>query len=166
MSQKVVFTEDECDKIIAFSKTYEKHSSSEWWYGDNTKYDAWHLFRNQETEWIFKKLFDHIKNETEFIIVNEIDVVHLHNLKLGNKFELHIDKNSNFNVGACLNDDYDGGELTYYNPEYSLPKIKGEIYTFYGNREHEVKTVTRGERWSLIGFFKKGTIKNKNIKLI
>ena len=164
--QEVFFTTEECAKIIEFSKIYEKHSSSEWWKGNNTNYNAWHLFRNDETEWIFKKLLEYILNQTEVKILKEINVVHLHNLKSGNKFEPHIDKNSEFNVGVCLNDNYKGGELIYYNPLYVLPKIKGKIYTFYGSRNHEVKEVIDGERWSLIGFFQKGTIKIKNNKTL
>jgi hypothetical protein len=155
------FTEEECDKIISLSESFQRHSSEDWWKGHETKYFAWHITRNTETEWIFQRLFNYIKMYTDVKIVKELEVVNLQNLKTGNKFELHYDKHSDFNIGCCLNNDYDGGELICYNPEVTMSKIKGELYTFYGDNLHEVKQVTRGERWSLIGFFKKGTTENK-----
>ena len=53
-----------------------------------------------------------------------------------------------------LNDDYEGGDFVLYEPtDTVLPKNIGDIYTFNHSLEHEVLEVTKGHRWSLIGFY-------------
>ena len=155
------FTKEECNKIISLSNIFQKHSSNEWWDGNQTIYYAWHLERNEITEWIFERLLNYLKMNTDIILNKPLNMIHLQNVQTGNKFEPHIDKNSLYNIGACLNDDYIGGELICYNPTLIVPKIAGNIYTFSGNRMHEVTQVISGERWSLIAFLSKDLLKNK-----
>jgi predicted 2-oxoglutarate/Fe(II)-dependent dioxygenase YbiX len=155
------FTTDECTKIISLSNVFEKHLSSEWWEGNQTIYSAWHLERNGMTEWIFERLLTYLEQNTNIVLKQPLSLIHLQNFQTGNKFEPHIDKRSEYNLGVCLNDDYGGGELICYEPKIILPKVIGSIYTFYGTKVHEVKEVTYGERWSLIAFFNKDTIERK-----
>jgi hypothetical protein len=157
------FTKDECKKIISLQNVFKKHTSDEWWESDETKYFAWHLERNEITEWIFERLLNFISTNTNIILKKPFNLIHLQNVKTGNKFEPHIDKHSVRNVGVCLNDDYEGGELICHDPEVILPKVVGNIYTFYGSRLHEVTQVTMGERWSLIAFLDKDLMENKLI---
>ena len=161
----ISFTKEECEKIISLSNEFDKHSSSEWWESDETIYSAWHLYRSPLTEWIFVRLSEYLEQSTTIRLTEPIDLIHLQNVQTGNKFEPHVDKRSEYNIGVCLNDDYGGGELICYNPKIVLPKICGVIYSFYGSRMHEVKEVTHGERWSLIAFIDKKKIKS-NISLI
>jgi len=158
----VNFTKEECKKIISLQSVFKKHTSDKWWEGDETKYFAWHVERTHSSEWIFVRLMEYIEQNTPIKLVEPINLIHLQNVQTGNKFEPHIDKRSEYNIGVCLNEDYEGGELICYNPIKILPKICGTIYSFYGNRLHEVKEVTYGERWSLIVFIEKNNIKKEN----
>jgi predicted 2-oxoglutarate/Fe(II)-dependent dioxygenase YbiX len=155
------FTKEECNEIISLSNLFQKHLSNEWWESNETIYFAWHIERNEITEWIFERLLNYLKMNTNITLNKPLNVIHLQNVQKGNKFEPHIDKHSLYNIGACLNDDYQGGELICYNPKFIVPKIAGNIYTFYGSRLHEVTEVTSGERWSLIAFLSKDLLKNK-----
>ena len=155
------FTKEECNKIISLSNVFDKHSSNEWWSGNQTIYFAWHLERNEVTEWVFERLLKFIETDTNIKLIKPLNVIHLQNVQTGNKFEPHNDKHSLRNIGVCLNDDYEGGELICYNPKFIVPKIAGSIYTFYGSKLHEVTEVTKGERWSLIAFLSKESLPNK-----
>ncbi len=157
----VNFTKEECDKIISLSNIFEKHLSKEWWESNETIYFAWHLERNEMTEWIFERLLKFIETNTNIKLIKPLNLIHLQNVKTGNKFEPHVDKHSLRNIGVCLNDDYEGGELICYNPKLVLPKTTGNIYTFYGSKLHEVTEVTYGERWSLIAFLSKDFFNKK-----
>lgn len=155
------FTKEECNKIISLSNLFQKHLSNEWWKSNETIYSAWHIERTEITEWIFKRLLNYLKMDTTITLNKPLNMIHLQNVQKGNKFERHIDKHSLYNIGACLNDDYEGGNLICYNPKFILPKITGSIYTFYGGRLHEVTEVTSGERWSLIAFLSKDLLTKK-----
>jgi predicted 2-oxoglutarate/Fe(II)-dependent dioxygenase YbiX len=158
---EIKFTIEECEKIISLSNIFEKHYSSEWWQSNETIYLAWHITRNEVTEWIFERLTNYLESSTKIRLIEPLSLIHLQNVQSGNKFEPHVDKRSEFNIGVCLNDDYEGGELICYNPKIVIPKVKGSIYSFYGSKLHEVKEVTMGERWSLISFISKSAIKRE-----
>jgi len=160
MSQ-VFFTDNECDEIISLSTKLKTHHSSEWWMGDKTSYFAWHIEKNEETKWIFDRLTLFLSKNTNFKVLKDIDMIHLQNVKQGHGFEPHIDKHSEYNIGVCLNIDYEGGELICHDYKLYIPKIKGLIYSFYGTQLHEVKKVLSGERWSLIAFLDNTIIERK-----
>ena len=72
-----------------------------------------------------------------------------------------------WNVGVCLNDNYQGGDFTVYDPTIILPKEAGSIYSFESQRPHEVSPILSGERWSIIGFLERGHIgKNEPTQLM
>ena len=112
---------------------------------------------------IFDRLFNYFTNTTGIKIKKELDIIHLHNYKQGNKFIKHKDNlypTQIHNIGVCLNDDYVGGEFVLYEPDELLPKKQGELYTFESLRLHEVKKIESGERWSIIAF-----LHNENLEL-
>lgn len=165
--QNVVFTQKECETIIYLSEDIEKQNSNLYFKNENDiKYNLWNIHRTPKTQWIFDRLFNYFTNTTGIKIKKELDIIHLHNYKQGNKFTKHKDNlypTQIHNIGVCLNDDYTGGEFVLYEPYEILPKKQGEIYTFPSLREHEIKEITKGERWSIISFLH---IKNLEIKKI
>lgn len=80
-------------------------------------------------------------------------------------YKPHLDTSFNLNhpsfyrklsVVLQLNDDYEGGDFILYGDtmfdEIILPKTKGTIIVFPSNRYHEVKEITSGNRYSIIGW--------------
>jgi hypothetical protein len=157
---KILFSKEECDHIITLSK--ELNEIKPYGYKDNVNnenlkisYSVWPIDRGNTTQWIFNKIHTYFENETGLKIKKELDVLFIHKYIEGQQFEKHTDvyyKTQIYNIGLCLNDNYDGGEFVLYNPELILPKKQGSIYTFLSNRMHEVKKIRKGERWSIIGF--------------
>ena len=160
LQQKILFSKEECDYIINLSKELDEDKP----YGykdvvnnENLKisYSVWVINRNNKTQWIFDKIHTYFENKTNLKIKKELEKIYIHKYIEGQQFEKHTDtlyKTQIHNVGVCLNNDYDGGELVLYNPEEQLPKELGNIYTFPSQRIHAVKKIIKGERWSIIGF--------------
>jgi hypothetical protein len=157
--QKVLFSKEECNFIINLSKELDQVSP----YGHNNidkrkitvSYSVWAIDRNDKTQWIFDKIYTYFENETSLKIKKELDKIYMHKYVKGQKFQKHADtlyKTQIHNIGVCLNDNYEGGEFVLYDPEITLPKRQGSIYTFLSARMHEVKEILNGERWSIIGF--------------
>jgi hypothetical protein len=159
LQQKILFSKEECDYIINLSK--ELDEDKPYGYKDVNKenlkisYSVWVINRNNKTQWIFDKIHTYFENKTNLKIKKELEKIYIHKYIEGQQFEKHADtlyKTQIYNVGVCLNNDYDGGEFVLYNPEEQLPKELGNIYTFSSQRIHEVKKIIKGERWSIIGF--------------
>ena len=156
----VNFTKEECEKIINLRLKYEEvlHKDFLGRYGsdfDDVSYRVWNIIRNEETQWIFDKMYEYFTQTTGFKIKKELYQCHIHKYIKGEKFSKHSDTTyptQIHNIGVCLTDDYDGGEFVLFNPDIVLPKKQGEIYTFESAREHEVKEILSGERWSIICF--------------
>ena len=107
-------------------------------------------------KWIFDRLNEFFSYNTGIEVIANLDSIHLFNYGPGNKFVKHRDiyhENQVYNIGASLNSDFEGGEFKLYKPDIILPKETGNVYTFACTREHEVLEVTKGNRWSIIGFY-------------
>jgi hypothetical protein len=175
LKEKILFSKEECDYIINLSKELDKvnpfgksdHASKNKTFKVN--YDVWVINRNDKTQWIFNKINIYFTNETNIKIKKELDKIYIHKYIEGQQFEKHADtyyKTQIYNVGVCLNDNYEGGEFILHNPEFFLPKKSGEIYTFPSARMHEVKEILNGERWSIIGFLHIDNLDFPKISLI
>lgn len=155
MNNIINFSNIECQKIISLSKTLKRNIRDE--YPRPISYDFYSIGNNEETNWIFKRLDLYFTTITGIFVKKSLDSVHLFDYSVGDKFVRHRDtyyQNQIYNIGVCLNEDYEGGEFVLYEPEYKiLPKKTGEIYTFKHSYEHEVLEVKNGNRWSLIGFY-------------
>lgn len=150
-----MFTKDECENIIKIAKSYEIKTSNDYFDNINIKYKTYNIDRNDNTDWIFQKMFKYFEKTTSIKITKPLEILHIHNYKKGDVFKKHKDNlypTQIHNIGVCLNDDYEGGEFILYEPYELLPKKQGEIYTFKSLRTHEVKEITNGERWSIIAF--------------
>jgi predicted 2-oxoglutarate/Fe(II)-dependent dioxygenase YbiX len=74
----------------------------------------------------------------------------------------HIDFDTG-TVGSCiinLNSDYAGGELTFFNGEYSIKLNEGDVIIFPADIfwVHEIKPITSGERFSFNCFIQTLTL--------
>lgn len=149
------FNTEECDRIINLSKKLERVDRDE--SPRPISYTFYSIGINDNTKWIFDRLDEYFYSSTGIRVKKSLDAVHLFNYSVGDRFLRHRDiyyENQAFNIGACLNEDYEGGDFVLYEPTYTtLPKKTGEIYTFKHSYEHEVMEVTKGNRWSIIGFY-------------
>jgi predicted 2-oxoglutarate/Fe(II)-dependent dioxygenase YbiX len=161
---EIIFTKEECDWIIEYTKFLKKkrqNPSIERF----VSYEHFTLELNEETKWIYEKLNSYLEKVTNTTIIKEVDTVMINHYVIGDGFEKHQDlyfKNQTFNVAVHLNEDYEGGDFVFYEPDYVMPKITGLSYIFQNNRWHEVKKMTEGNRWSMIAFYKRENTKANN----
>lgn len=151
----ISFTKEECDSIINLSTKLESTRRDET--PRKIKYTFYSIGLNDNTKWIFDRLDSYFTETLGIDVIKQLDAVHLFDYQEGDYFVRHRDiyyENQIYNIGVCLNEDYEGGEFVLHEPTYKvLPKKTGEIYTFKHSLEHEVLSVTKGHRWSLIGFY-------------
>jgi len=157
----VEFTIEECNKIISLSTILEMTdrdglNSNFERKNESISYKFYNIPNTDETNWIFQRFNNYLKESDGLEVIKDIDVIHLHKYDIGNKFTKHRDiyyDNQHINVGACLNDNFDGGDFILYSPDVTINKKAGNIYSFKNTRLHEVTEITKGTRWSLIGFY-------------
>jgi hypothetical protein len=169
--QEKIFTKEECDTIIGYSDIYKntkEYFTNEVDVIDNRlqskngklAYDVYVILNDETTEWFFNKL------QNWFSIVSGIKLnknekmltCTLHCYKTGDKFPKHIDLSVGFNyrrynLGIQLNDTYEGGEyicVDNNNNEILISKEVGTSLAYYATVPHEIKEITKGERWSIV----------------
>lgn len=150
----ISFTKDECEQIINLSNTLTKVQRDE--SPRPISYDFYSIGYTEDLKWIFDRMNSYFTESTGIKVIKNLDAIHLFDYSVGDKFARHRDTYYNgqvWNIGVCLNDNYEGGDFVLYNPNTTLQKKQGTIYTFKCTHEHEVMEVTKGNRWSLIGFY-------------
>ena len=167
---EISFSIQECNEIINLSNTFKPKHSSTLFKREDFNYYYHVVYRDKNTQWIFDRLTEFLSNEYPKNKINEMSEIYLHRYLVGNEFAKHNDStthpNQILNIGVCLNENYEGGEFMVYDPFQILPKKTGTIYTMKSDREHEVKKILGGERWSLILFLDKHNLQIANSKLI
>lgn len=158
--QEILFTKEECDWIIEYSKKTELivrdglNANVERPH-ETISYSYYNFYLNNETNWVFDRINTFFTKTTGIKIKKSLDCFHIHKYIVGNRFSKHNDvyyENQMYNVGVCLTEDYNGGDFLLYDPKIILDKKIGNTYTFDCRRMHEVTEVLSGERWTLIAF--------------
>ena len=110
-------------------------------------------------------LFANCKNFKYELSKCDVEGVQLSQYKIGQFYNKHVDFNGNpetkshtrkLSMSVQLSEDnYEGGDLIiYYSGEkYIAPKSKGTVIVFDSKLTHEVTSVTKGERYSLVKWF-------------
>lgn len=177
--QEQIFTKEECDKIIGYSKTY---TNSDNYFSDavsvdnnrlksvrNTfSYDVFVIKNDPNTEWFFNKLLNwfSVKSKIQINKNNKVFACTLHCYKEGDRFPKHIDlapgfMNRRYNLGIQLNDDYKGGEYVCIDQnenEILISKEVGTALAYHCEVPHEIKEITSGRRWSIVMPIDRNTI--------
>lgn len=186
--QEIIFTKDECDSIINYKNKYKSFViTPEWSVLENTrtvyhkennynginkeigtdwikKYNVWDIPINDETIWFYHKIYNWFMDVSGIklnknVIFNYVNTAHkLHEYRLGDKFDLHIDKNKNipdriWNLGIQLNSNYTGGNYicyTHKNEPIYISKETGNVVAYTSDILHEIKEITDGIRYSLV----------------
>jgi hypothetical protein len=163
----IIFTKEECEKIIT-------QTSSSIEFGTKTpipkkdhEFDWFFIKPNNNTQWIFDRIYRYIEIELNCKVTKQIDRIMVNHYKLNGRFFKHQDeyhKNEVFTLVINLNEEYEGGEMKLYNPDFIIDKKYGNGCLFDNKRIHEVLKVTDGERWSMVAFFlRKDLFENKKL---
>lgn len=188
--QERIFTKNECEKIIGYSQTYKDHpiqlkglaeisqknrltSTNDFF----MKYDIFIVPMNQDTTWMFKKLFDWFYSVSNVKLIDNLPYFRcaLHRYSLNDGFGRHIDlvkgyENRRYNIGVQLNENYSGGDYVCWDNngnEILISKEVGTALAYSSKIPHEIKKITEGERWSIvIPLDKKVIIENEKNNLI
>lgn len=111
---------------------------------------------DEKYKWIFNTFNSFLEITFGVKVIKDLDTIHLFNYSIGDKFGKHRDiyyPGQVYNVGVNLNDDYEGGDFILHEPYTVVKKEAGKLYTFKNTIPHEVTEVTKGNRYSLIGFY-------------
>ncbi len=164
INQKILFSKDECQSII-----WDKTNDITDWYMNDRKYDSKPIQYNESTKWLFQKLKDYFEMITNLKIIKFKEQIHFHKFIKGDWFGKHNDIRDNrlYAVGVLLNEDFEGGDFKFYNPnEIKLDKVIGNTYLFDVRIDHEITPILEGERYSLLWFLEYEHIKIETNKLI
>lgn len=193
--QEVIFTEEECKKIIEYSKIYPASAEKRKLESkidiktgrvdllfpsingkkEGKAFFVYDIDRDENTNWIFKKLLNWFQKVSD-IQLKETPTVNgltLLNYKVGDFFMRHMDIYENFewrrwtlNVQLC--DEYKGGDYVLYldDKEVILNKAVGNTIAYWAGTEHEIKEIEEGERWSIVCSVGKNMIVEKEKKLL
>lgn len=177
--QEKIFTKEECDKILSYTKIYtdlpfrelesnldlDNRRINQFTKMENGKklgkfFNVWDIVNDTESEWMFEKLFNW------FLMVSKIErnpnnkpyLCSLHKYSKGDSFMKHKDYNEKWpnrrwNLGIQLNEDYTGGEYICYDTndkEIVLSKEVGTAIAYDASTLHEIKEIVDGERWSIV----------------
>jgi len=165
-----IFSKEECEKIIFIGNKLKLEKAK---ISNNNKTNfkirkssvSW-IYPNKETNWIFQKITDVIFYlNTEFFKFDLFGFIEglqfTYYKEPDGKYERHIDKSLNnfirkLSVTIQLSDPstYSNGDLLLYfddKPNF-LPKEQGKLIAFPSYVLHEVKPVTKGERYSLVAW--------------
>ena len=154
--QQKIFTKEECEKIISYSKEIKDTYDSLIEKIPGVNYFAYNIKNTEKYNWIFHRLLNFFTESTKLNIKKLPNILHLHRYNENCVFVKHHDKNYPsriWNVGVQLSDDYTGGDLNlYYENKVTVGKEIGNSYIFEPEIFHEVTKITKGTRWSLILF--------------
>lgn len=186
--QEVIFNQEECNTIINYKNKYHsflvtpertlisdtrtvfhkekdfngitKEIGKDW----IKKYNVWDIPINEETNWFYDRIYNWFTNVSgvkidKNIYFNNTQSAHkLHQYVVGDRFDLHIDKNENnldriWNLGIQLNSEYQGGNYVCYddnNVQLNISKKVGNVVAYNSDVLHEITEIIEGVRYSLV----------------
>jgi predicted 2-oxoglutarate/Fe(II)-dependent dioxygenase YbiX len=163
-----------CDDVLAYYKEHAKWVSSTFSSGEGVlpesdkrvKMDEYWIDQNQkyyhELKIYFRDAVMEYIDKYKMIAPQAFTPFRMNHYPVNGFMESHID-NIHHSHGqeygyphltalSLLNDDYEGGELELCDGRYVAQRLRGSIIVFPSNfmYPHEVKKVTRGDRFSLM----------------
>lgn len=167
-----VFSEDELNNIIKLGNLYVEEQAQIGGRGIDKGIRAckvaW-MFPNKYTEWIYRRITDAVNQTNEEIF--KFDLTKLETLQFtkykeeeSGFYEKHTDpmvgqylpENRKLSLVVQLSEpeEYEGGNLCLYagKDPIIIEKKKGRVVFFPSYTLHEVKPVTQGTRYTLVGW--------------
>ena len=171
MIQEVIFSKEECKKIIEFYKeTNHKILNNDAPGQDRVKYKGYQIKYSDNSQFLYEKLFEFFEKNTGKKIYSYPVEIYIMQYDEGDVISQHTDnvKERVYVIGTQLNSDYEGGEYIFYEETVSkiINKEIGNCYIGSALLSHEVKTITKGTRYSLVAFVDRNSITDKTKKVL
>lgn len=172
MIQEIIFSKEECKKIIEFYKVTDYKILNNNVPGQaRVKYKGYKIKYSNNSQFLYKKLFEFFEKNTGKKIYSYPTEIYFIQYDEGDMFSQHTDnvKERVYVIGIQLNSDYEGGEYIFYEETVSkiINKEIGNCYIGSALLSHEVKTITKGTRYALVAFVSRNSITDKtNRKLL
>ena len=167
-----IFSPSECKSIIEFCKGKKPLDKATVGLDNNNiqnksvrNSNVAFFERSEETEWIFLRLFDVLKDCNDkwynFDVRNFGEGFQFTEYEQGMFYKWHQDYGpwnfSNRKISMVLNltdaTEYEGGELEFFSlPDAKTPKSIGSVIAFPSFESHCVKPITSGTRYSLVSW--------------
>lgn len=186
--KKNYFTKKECKKIIEFHKIYKDYGFKYEWYKNTydennrikiknlSSFQAYLIPNAPFTKWMYDKISAFFEDSTGIKLIKPILHCQLYKYDINDVFPKHIDltpkfPNRRWNMGVNLNENYEGGEYYCWNNMEEdnsctiIPKYTGTTCVYHSRQLHEIKKITKGERWSLVIKIESDSI-DENINVI
>jgi PKHD-type hydroxylase len=161
-----LFSKDECKEIVKVAKNKGLIKGTTFGKSNIRKSKISWLYAADELDWVFRKLTDAVLDLNErffkFDIFGFHEGLQFTNYKApSNKYGRHVDRSLNtptrkLSLSVQLTDPkkYVGGDLLLYSSEKPtlVTREQGSLVLFPSYVLHEVTTVTKGERNSLVAW--------------
>lgn len=170
INQEILFTKDECGKIISFHSEYnrDQHYNNSSENQNEILYEASVLPKNPRTFFVFKKLFDYFESKSNRKLYRYPTEVFIMRYGKGDKFMRHNDTINGrvYSVGVQLSENYKGGDYIIYDDEKTniIDKNIGNTYFMDSSTPHEIKEIEDGIRYSLVSFVHKTDLMEEKVK--
>ena len=127
---------------------------------------------NSKNSYVRQKIYVQINEQIQVLIKEYSELIYPYNLpiieatpcslrkmKEGDYYKEHDDDGLGVNTGShkitvsiCLNDNYEGGEFTFFQESLSFRLKKGDVLMFPSSFQypHGVKKITKGTRYQLV----------------
>jgi len=162
LKQKILFTKEECNKIIELKNKYSL-------LGDNGRWEEFYDFRYKfytleyasDIDWAIERLCDFFESQIGLNIFVRPTKLNLHHYTEGDEFGKHIDTGTpikEWNVGIILNEDFHGGDYLVFDENDEpivIDKKIGNVCIYQSQTPHQVTPITKGERWAVAMFIHK-----------
>jgi len=161
------FTPEECDKIIKIGNKNTSTKAGIFGGTDIKTRDSsisW-IYPSDDVNWIFERITGIVinlnKDYFEFDLYGFIEGLQFTHYKSPNgKYTKHTDeletlvRKLSLTIQLSDSDSYKGGDLLLHldKTPVILPREKGKLIAFPSHTLHEVKSVTKGERYSLVAW--------------
>jgi hypothetical protein len=171
MIQEIIFTNEECQKIIEFFKDTEDRILNNDTPGQTrVKYKGYLIKHTDNSEFLYTKLFEFFEKNTGKKIYTYPPEIYIMQYDEGDLFSQHTDdiKERIYVMGIQLSNEYDGGDYIFYDSDgvKIVNKDIGNCYITSALLSHEVKKITSGTRYSLVAFVDKNSITDKTKKVL
>jgi predicted 2-oxoglutarate/Fe(II)-dependent dioxygenase YbiX len=170
--QEVLFTEEECKKIVDLTKELPKINGKNKYGNNNSEvsFDEYKIEDTNENSWFMNKIKAFIEKKLKIKINFINNDVHILSYGINDGFSKHIDYDPNgdeprvYTVGLLLNNEFEGGNLLIYDIEkIILNKVIGNCYIFDTTTPHEVEKIINGKRYAIILHIKNSEIQKNNL---
>jgi hypothetical protein len=169
MKIKRLFTVDECSEIIKFVETKCDWNYIHDQYDNGETFSQYFYADVSDNDLIIDKFKSYIKSEFNF----KLDTINVTVIKYleGYRFNRHIDriqhreKNHDFvfNINVVLNDEFVGGEF-WLDDKLMEGNTAGMVYYYNSDQWHEVKSIKKGIRYSMLCYVRERDFINKTNK--